>query len=254
MAAPLRQAPRRLAGKPAQRIGRRELRKAALDQGFGARSCETGLIGLIRQQRLVVSARFLLQPNRLLVLTVIDALDSLASAKVQIEQPVERCATLRWRGQCCKGRLPNVFQAAGTEQLDRGQERGRLFRCDGKPVRSQQADERDENTRSARQFGFGAHAEASASRESRRGEMKCRSSSSFRATPIERLKASGHRAPPLCSNVAASAQPTSSAIPGALLSGSRRSFSTAATTARAVPSATLEARIITMRASRSAEG
>jgi len=58
----------------------------------------------------------------------------------------------------------------------------------------------------------------------------------------------------LCNSVAASAQSTASAIPGALLSGSRRSFSTAATTARAVPSATLEARIITMRASRSAEG
>jgi hypothetical protein len=39
-----------------------------------------------------------------------------------------------------------------------------------------------------------------------------------------------------------------------LLSGSRRSLPTAATTARAVDSATLEARIITMRASRSAVG
>src|SRR6478672_3738578 len=64
--------------------------------------------------------------------------------------------------------------------------------------------------------------------------MKCRSSSSFRATPIERLNASGQRAPPLCSSVAASAQSTASAIPGALVSGSRRNLLTAATTARAV--------------------
>ena len=64
--------------------------------------------------------------------------------------------------------------------------------------------------------------------------MKWRSSSSFSATPIDRLNASGQRAPPWCSSVAASAQSTASAMPGALLSGSRRSFPTAATTARAV--------------------
>ena len=43
-------------------------------------------------------------------------------------------------------------------------------------------------------------------------------------------------------------------MPGALLSGSRRSRPTAATTAFAVASATVEARIITMRASRSGAG
>ena len=81
-----------------------------------------------------------------------------------------------------------------------------------------------------------------------------RSSSSLSATPIDRLNASGQRAPPRLRSVAASAQSTASAIPGALLNGSRLSLPTVATTARAVCSATLEARIMTMRASRSGLG
>src|ERR1700722_8285897 len=125
---------------------------------------------------------------------------------------------------------------------------------DRKAVGAQQRDKRNEGLGGARQLRLFDHAAASAMMASSRPEMKARSSSSFNATPIERLNASGQRAPPLLSTVAASAQSTASATPGALLSGSRRNLPTAATTARAVASATLEARIITIRASRSAVG
>ena len=80
------------------------------------------------------------------------------------------------------------------------------------------------------------------------------SSSSLMATPMERLKASGQDAPPFASTVAASAQSTASEMPGGLANGSRRSRPTAATTARAVYSATVEARSMMICASRSGAG
>src|SRR6267142_969822 len=173
---------------------------------------------------------------------------------MDIEQAVVGRAPFGWRGQCCQSCLADVVEAARPEQLDCRQKRGGLFRRDGESVDPQQSSKGHEDVRGARQSEFIAHAAASASRASSRPEMKVKSSSSLSATPIDRLNASGQRVPPLCNSVAASAQSTASAMPGALLSGSRLSFPTAATTARAVDSATLEARIMMISASRSAVG
>src|SRR4051794_27586217 len=148
----------------------------------------------------------------------------------------------RRHGRC--SRTADVFEALWSQQFDRGEKCGGLLGRDRKTISPQQCCESEEDLGGLRQAGL-AHVIASGSSASSRGATKDRSSSSFNATPIERLNASGQRAPVLFNSVAASAQSTASAIPGALLRGSRRSFATACTTARAVASATLEARIIT---------
>src|SRR4051794_20362834 len=252
MAAPPWQAGRGLAGQTAQRVAGASGSEAALDQRFGASCHDAGFIGLVGESGLL-AVSLVLQPNDLVVLGFA-ARKLVAAEEVDLEQVVIGGAPLRRRRQRRKPGLPDVFQSARTEKIDCREEGYGLLRRDGKAVAAQQGHEGDEGARGARQVRLFAHATASAISASSRGAMKTRSSSSLSATPIERLKASGQRVPPRLSKVAASAQSTASAMPGNLLRGSRRSLPTAATTARAVASATLEARIITIRASRSAVG
>src|SRR6266478_47544 len=204
-------------------------------------------------RRFLVAAPLLLQPYDLFVLALV-APSLFPAEEVDSEQKIVGGAPLWRRRQGRQPRLPDIFRPARAEQRNRFQERRGLLGRDDKTVGAQQRHERNKGARGAWQLRRFAHAAASAIRASSRPAMKARSSSSFSATPIERLNASGQRAPPLLSNVAASAQSTASATPGALLSGSRLSLPTAATTARAVASATLEARIMMILASRSAVG
>src|SRR4051812_2822689 len=134
MAAPPGQAPWRFAREAAQRLGRGELREAAFDQCLGAGCGQAGVVGVVGQQRLLVAAAFFLEPDGLVVLAVIGILDGLAAAKVKIEQPVEGYASLRRRGEGGQCRLPDIPEVARAEQLDRSEERGSLFRRDGKSV------------------------------------------------------------------------------------------------------------------------
>src|SRR5262245_58636764 len=172
---------------------------------------------------------------------------------MRIEQRVERLAPLRRGRQGGMGGAPDVVEAAGPEQRDGGEERRGLLWRHGKTVGAQQAGEGDEWRRRSGESRV-HHAAAPVMMASRRGAMWTLSSSSLMATPIDRLKASGQDAPPLASTVAASAQSTASAMPGGLVSGSRRSRPTAASPARAASSATLEARSIMIWASRSGAG
>ena len=172
------------------------LRKAALDQRFGARRGKAGFVGLVGQRRLVLAASFLLQADDLFVFAV-RLLDRFAAAEVEVEQPVIGRAPLRRRRERREPGLADVFQAARPEQFDGCKEGGGLLGRDRKAIGAQQRDKGDEDADGTRKCRFVAHAAASAISASSRGEMKCRSSSSFSATPIDRLNASGQRAPPL---------------------------------------------------------
>ena len=85
MAAPPRQAPRGLARQAAKRVCRGKLREAALDQRLGAGRGQAGFVGLVGEQRLLVAAALLLEPDGLVVLAVIDALERLAAAEMEVE-------------------------------------------------------------------------------------------------------------------------------------------------------------------------
>ena len=171
MTAPPRQARRRFARQPAQRIAGRLSRKAALDQGFGARRGKAGFVGLVGQRRLVLAASFLLQADDLFVFAV-RPFDRFAATEVEVEQPVIGRAPLRrWRERRKPG-LADVFQAARPEQFDGCKEGRGLLRRDGKSVGAQQGDKGDEDADGARRCKFVAHAAASAISASSRGEMK----------------------------------------------------------------------------------
>src|SRR5450631_3828675 len=253
MAAPARQMAWGLAREPAQRVARPGRAEATFRQRFGSHRHFAGYVGFVGKLRFLVAAPLLLQPHHFVILALV-APNLFSAEEVDSEQKIVGSAPLRRRRQGRQPGLPDVLGPARAEQRNRLQERGGLLGRDCKTVGAQQRHERYEGARGAGQLRRFAHAAASAISASSRPAMKARSSSSFSATPIERLNASGQRAPPLLSNVAASAQSTASATPGALLSGSRRSLPTAATTARAVASATLEARIMMILASRSAVG
>ena len=168
--APPRQAGRRLARQPSQRVSGRIARKAALDQGFRARRGKAGFIGLVGERRLVLAAAFFLQANDLFVFAI-SLFDRFAAAEVEVEQPVIGRAPLRrWRQRREPG-LADMFQAARPEQIDRCEECRGLLRRHGKSVGAQQRDKGDEDPDSARKCKFVAHAAASAISASSRGEM-----------------------------------------------------------------------------------
>src|SRR4029077_8567354 len=116
MPAPLRQALWRLARQAAQGVAGRGDTKAALDKRLCPSCGETGFVGLVREEGLLVPASFLLQPNGFVVLALIDALNRLSAAEMQVEQAVKCRATFGRRCQRCKRGLPDVLEAARAEQ------------------------------------------------------------------------------------------------------------------------------------------
>ena len=151
MTASPRQPRRRFAREAAQRIAGRAVRKAALDQRFGARRGKPGFVGFVGQRRLVLAASFLLQADGLFVFAL-RLLDRLAAAEVDVEQPVIGRAPLRRRRERRKPGLADVLQAARPEQFDRCKEGGGLLRRDGKSVGAQQGDKGDEDARGTRKL------------------------------------------------------------------------------------------------------
>ena len=127
-----------------QGIAGRACREAAFDQGFGAGRGKPGLVGLISQQRFVLAASFLLQANHFLIFGA-RSIDRFAAEEMDVEQPVVGRAPLRRRGERRQPGLPNDFEATRTQQLDRGQERRRLFWRHGKAVDAQQCDKGHEH-------------------------------------------------------------------------------------------------------------
>ncbi len=194
VAASARQARGRLALESAQRIVAFRGAEAALDKRLGAGRRLARFVGFVPERRLVVAALLLLDANALLIAFVVAA-DGLLAKEMNGEEAVEGAMALGRRRERREAGLADVLGVARTEQRDRREEGGRLLRSHGKAVGAQQRDEREKWPRGAWQGGV-AHAAASAISASSRPAMKARSSSSFSATPIERLNASGQRAPP----------------------------------------------------------
>src|ERR1700751_4543576 len=195
IAAPPREARRSLARQSPQGVAGCALREAALDQGLSACRGQAGFIGLVGKQWLLITPSFFLQADDLLVLGAIGR-ELLMADEMNIEQTVVGGVPLRRWCQCREPGPADVPKALWPQKFDRSEEPGGLLRRNRKAVGAQQRDEGDEDARRARQLSVVVHAAASAIRVSSRGEMKRRSSSSFSARPMERLKASGQRAPP----------------------------------------------------------
>ena len=144
VAAPPRQARRRLARQFSQGIAGRACREAAFDQRLGAGRDKSGLVGFVGQQRFVLAASFLLQANHFLIFRA-GVIDRFAADEMDVEQPVVGRAPLGRRGERRQSGQANGFEAARTQQLDRGQECRCLFRRHGKAVDAQQRDKGHEH-------------------------------------------------------------------------------------------------------------